>query len=104
VMLSSLARSLGIRLATQLPPRKPKPPKPAPLPLRVLDRPAEKPAEPEDLAGLAGSRPRVVQLADPRPAAPPDYVPGHADGRVVRARHSVGPARRVRRRPPGYGR
>lgn len=104
VVLSGLARSLGIRLVTQLPPRKPKPPKPAPLAPRVRTEPAaekpakaDPPAEPEE---LAASAPRLVNLADARPVGLPDYVPGHTDARVPR--RSVPPARPQRRRPPGY--
>lgn len=97
LVLSSLAHSLGITLATRLPERKPKPAA-VPEPLRAKPA-AKKPApQPQE------ERPRLVKLADTRPVPLPDYVPGHADGRVVRARHSVVPTRRVRRRPPGYGR
>lgn len=108
VMLSSLARSLGIRLVTQLPPRKPKPPKPTPVTPRAPAKPAaSKPAkigaqpraEPEE---LAASAPRVVNLADARPVTLPDYVPGHTDARVPR--RIVAPGRRRPRRPPGYRR
>jgi hypothetical protein len=105
VVLSGLARSLGITLVTQLPPRKPKPPKPAPVALRVRTEPAAEkpakvdppPAEPEE---LAASAPRLVNLTDARPVGLPDYVPGHPDARVPR--RSVPPARPQRRRPPGY--
>ena len=94
VMLSSLARSLDITLATRLPERKPKP-----APLTVLAKPVAK----KKVAEPPGPAPRAVKLAEVRPARLPDYVPGHADGRVVRARRTVS-SRRERRRPPGYGR